>query len=80
MTGVLDGEPVGLIGNNERDLAAAVAPATALMNLDVEFAAAFDREIPVDLIAGVYPKTDRVLVRLVFVLNLYTVDGSVTRV
>ena len=54
-----------------KESTSAVAPATALMNLDVEFAAALDREIPVDLIAGVHPKTDRVLVRLVFVLNLY---------
>ena len=80
MTGVLDGELIGLTGNNERDLASAVAPATALMNLDVEFTAALDREIPVNLIAGVHPETDRVLVRLVFVLNLHAVDGGVSRV
>ena len=80
MTGILHGEFVGLIGNDERNLTSTVAPATALMNLDVEFAAALDSEIPVNLIAGVHPETDRVLVWLIFVLNLHAVDGGVARV
>ena len=55
MTGVLDGELIGLTGNNERDLASAVVSAAALMvNLDIEFTAALDCEIPVNLIAQVF--------------------------
>ena len=43
MTGILHDEFVGLIGNDERNLTSTVAPAAALMNLDVEFATALDR-------------------------------------